>query len=144
MRGLGTTAGSPVVSIRRLSCRPPQSMVLAPLFVWMELLFVCGYRPQLQRDLAARIQVGGSPPPYPPLHHESMRPALCFQPVCMCSAIRKIQCQCNALIDDLGCRLEAVLSALAAVPMTNSLQTRGQQTDADGSRDVLECSLLVL
>ena len=28
-----------------------QSLVLAPLFVWFELLFVCGYRPLLRREV---------------------------------------------------------------------------------------------
>ncbi|KAL6777351.1 hypothetical protein ACKKBF_B21185 [Auxenochlorella protothecoides x Auxenochlorella symbiontica] len=33
-----------------------QSVVLAPLFVWYELLFLLGYRPQLYADINARIQ----------------------------------------------------------------------------------------
>ena len=33
-----------------------QSLVLAPLFVWMELLFLGGYRPRLQAQLKARIE----------------------------------------------------------------------------------------
>ena len=32
-----------------------QSLVLAPLFVWMELLFTCGYRPGLREDLKRRV-----------------------------------------------------------------------------------------
>lgn len=40
----------PVVALQ------PQSLVLAPLFVWLELLFVCGYRPRLQEVLKARIE----------------------------------------------------------------------------------------
>jgi uncharacterized membrane protein YGL010W len=35
-----------------------QSLVLAPLFVWMELLFLGGYRPRLQAQLRARIEGG--------------------------------------------------------------------------------------
>jgi uncharacterized membrane protein YGL010W len=32
-----------------------QSLVLAPLFVWMEIMFACGYRPGLQADLKRRV-----------------------------------------------------------------------------------------
>lgn len=32
-----------------------QSLVLAPLFVWLEVLFVFGYRPQLAKELQARV-----------------------------------------------------------------------------------------
>ncbi len=34
---------------------PLQSLVLAPLFVWLELLFWCGYRPELQAELKTAI-----------------------------------------------------------------------------------------
>ena len=33
-----------------------QSLVLAPLFVWLELLFVLGYRPKLHADLLQSIE----------------------------------------------------------------------------------------
>ena len=33
-----------------------QSLVLAPLFVWMEVLFACGYRPGLREDLKRRVE----------------------------------------------------------------------------------------
>lgn len=33
-----------------------QSLVLAPLFVWMELLFACGYRPGLLTDVRRRVE----------------------------------------------------------------------------------------
>ena len=33
-----------------------QSLVLAPLFVWMELLFLLGYRPALKRDLDVAVR----------------------------------------------------------------------------------------
>ncbi|KDD72345.1 hypothetical protein H632_c3484p0, partial [Helicosporidium sp. ATCC 50920] len=33
-----------------------QSLVLAPLFVWFEMLFVLGYRPALQAELASGIR----------------------------------------------------------------------------------------
>lgn len=33
-----------------------QSLVLAPLFAWFELLFLLGYRPSLKRELEARIE----------------------------------------------------------------------------------------
>ena len=32
-----------------------QSLVLAPLFVWMDVLFTCGYRPGLREDLKRRV-----------------------------------------------------------------------------------------
>jgi uncharacterized membrane protein YGL010W len=32
-----------------------QSLVLAPLFVWLHVLFVFGYRPALQKDLHERV-----------------------------------------------------------------------------------------
>eukprot|EP01025_Chloroclados_australasicus_P052103 TRINITY_DN6063_c1_g1_i1.p1 TRINITY_DN6063_c1_g1~~TRINITY_DN6063_c1_g1_i1.p1 ORF type:complete len:200 (-),score=4.20 TRINITY_DN6063_c1_g1_i1:507-1073(-) len=32
-----------------------QSVVLAPLFVWMELLFLFGYKPQLHKELSKRV-----------------------------------------------------------------------------------------
>lgn len=32
-----------------------QSLVLAPLFVWMEVMFACGYRPGLHADLKRRV-----------------------------------------------------------------------------------------
>lgn len=32
-----------------------QSLVLAPLFVWMEVLFACGYRPGLHTDIKRRV-----------------------------------------------------------------------------------------
>lgn len=32
-----------------------QAFLLAPLFVWMELLFWCGYRPQLRRQLSQEV-----------------------------------------------------------------------------------------
>lgn len=32
-----------------------QSLVLASLFAWMEMLFALGYRPKLQEDLRKRI-----------------------------------------------------------------------------------------
>lgn len=32
-----------------------QSLVLAPLFVWFELLFLLGYRPQLYAQLQDRV-----------------------------------------------------------------------------------------
>lgn len=43
-------------------CNPhgTQSLVLAPLFVWMELLFLGGYRPRLQAQLRARIEGGAA------------------------------------------------------------------------------------
>ena len=33
-----------------------QSLVLAPLFVWMEVLFACGYRPGLLTDVKRRVK----------------------------------------------------------------------------------------
>lgn len=33
-----------------------QSLVLAPLFVWMEVLFACGYRPGLGEELKRRVE----------------------------------------------------------------------------------------
>ena len=33
-----------------------QSLVLAPLFVWMEVLFACGYRPGLRSDVDRRVK----------------------------------------------------------------------------------------
>ena len=33
-----------------------QSLVLAPLFVWMEVLFACGYRPGLRENLKRRVE----------------------------------------------------------------------------------------
>lgn len=33
-----------------------QSLVLAPLFVWFELLFLLGYRPQLYAQLQQRVE----------------------------------------------------------------------------------------
>ena len=33
-----------------------QSLALANLFVWLEFLFFCGYRKDLQAKLAARIE----------------------------------------------------------------------------------------
>jgi uncharacterized membrane protein YGL010W len=33
----------------------PQALTLAPLFVWFELLFLLGYRPQLYADLQQRV-----------------------------------------------------------------------------------------
>lgn len=33
-----------------------QSLVLAPLFVWLELLFLLGYRPALHADLLKSIE----------------------------------------------------------------------------------------
>ena len=33
-----------------------QSLALANLFVWLEFLFFCGYRKNLQAKLAARIE----------------------------------------------------------------------------------------
>lgn len=33
-----------------------QSLALANLFVWLEFLFFCGYRKELQAKLAARIE----------------------------------------------------------------------------------------
>ena len=33
-----------------------QSLALANLFVWLEFLFFCGYRKDLQANLAARIE----------------------------------------------------------------------------------------
>lgn len=42
-------------------CPPPhlssvaQSLVVAPLFVWMEVLFALGYRPALVHQLEARV-----------------------------------------------------------------------------------------
>lgn len=35
---------------------PPQSLILAPLFVWVELLWVCGYRPALRARVAERVR----------------------------------------------------------------------------------------
>lgn len=35
---------------------PAQSLVLAPLFVWFELLFLLGYRPALRQEVLARIR----------------------------------------------------------------------------------------
>ncbi|ORZ40163.1 hypothetical protein BCR44DRAFT_62256 [Catenaria anguillulae PL171] len=32
-----------------------QAFVMAPLFVWMEVLFLCGYRPEMEARLQARI-----------------------------------------------------------------------------------------
>ena len=47
---------------RRLRTKTPrapgplfQSLVLAPLFVWMEVMFACGYRPGLHADLKRRV-----------------------------------------------------------------------------------------
>ena len=43
-------------------CRPAlldslaQSLVLAPLFVWMEVMFACGYRPGLRSDVDRRVK----------------------------------------------------------------------------------------
>jgi hypothetical protein len=40
-------------------CRAPprtQAFALAPLFVWFELLFLLGYRPQLHAAVEKRIQ----------------------------------------------------------------------------------------
>ena len=36
--------------------RGAQSLVLAPLFVWLELLFVLGYRPALHAELLKSIE----------------------------------------------------------------------------------------
>ncbi len=33
-----------------------QSLVLAPLFVWFEALFMLGYRPQLRAELNRRVE----------------------------------------------------------------------------------------
>ena len=33
-----------------------QALTLAPLFVWLEVLFWCGYRPQLYKELNQRIE----------------------------------------------------------------------------------------
>ena len=33
-----------------------QSLVLAPLFVWMEVMFACGYRPGLRSDVDRRVK----------------------------------------------------------------------------------------
>ena len=33
-----------------------QSLVLAPLFVWMEVLFACGYRPGLRHNVNQRVK----------------------------------------------------------------------------------------
>lgn len=38
-----------------MQCLLPQSLVLAPLFVWFELLFLLGYRPQLYAQLQERV-----------------------------------------------------------------------------------------
>ena len=35
---------------------PAQSLALAPLFVWLETLFVIGYRPQLRAALDERVK----------------------------------------------------------------------------------------
>lgn len=35
---------------------PLQAFSLAPLFVWYELLFLLGYRPQLYKQLQARVE----------------------------------------------------------------------------------------
>ena len=32
-----------------------QALTLAPLFVWLELLFLLGYRPQLYTELQKRV-----------------------------------------------------------------------------------------
>lgn len=34
---------------------PPQSLVLAPLFVWFEFLFLVGYRPALYAQLQTAV-----------------------------------------------------------------------------------------
>jgi len=34
-----------------------QSLVLAPLFVWIEVLFACGYRPELCAEVGRRIDL---------------------------------------------------------------------------------------
>lgn len=44
------------ISPNLLPATHAQSVVLAPLFVWYELLFLLGYRPQLYADINARIQ----------------------------------------------------------------------------------------
>ena len=31
-------------------------LVLAPLFVWMEVMFACGYRPGLRSDIDRRVK----------------------------------------------------------------------------------------
>lgn len=35
-----------------------QSLVLAPLFVWFELLFLLGYRPGLRDEVQRRVEAG--------------------------------------------------------------------------------------
>lgn len=39
-----------------LSPSTPQSLVLAPLFVWFEFLFLLGYRPALYAQLQQAVQ----------------------------------------------------------------------------------------
>lgn len=39
-----------------MRCLRTQAFVLAPLFVWFELLFLLGYRPKLQSELETRIR----------------------------------------------------------------------------------------
>jgi uncharacterized membrane protein YGL010W len=38
-----------------LLCVRVQALTLAPLFVWFELLFLLGYRPQLYKQLQQRV-----------------------------------------------------------------------------------------
>lgn len=38
-----------------LLCVGLQALTLAPLFVWFELLFLLGYRPQLYKQLQQRV-----------------------------------------------------------------------------------------
>ena len=39
-----------------------QAFATAPLFVWLEALFVCGYRPQLRQEVAQRAEARLSTP----------------------------------------------------------------------------------
>ena len=55
-----------------------QSLVLAPLFVWLELLFVLGYRPALHAELLRSIEANVAslePPKQQPLLKEELPPA---------------------------------------------------------------------
>jgi hypothetical protein len=48
-----------------------QAFALAPLFVWLELLFWCGYRPQLRRELQREVSAllaKARPPALPSPH----------------------------------------------------------------------------
>lgn len=36
-------------------CCAVQALTLAPLFVWFELLFLLGYRPELYKELQKRV-----------------------------------------------------------------------------------------